>query len=251
MTQDELSSVNRQAWDAQAYEAWTRHRGSADTAAELVANPRHKVRRFLPHLPDVRGKSIANPLGSHGRLAIAFALLGADVTVFDIAESNRRFAAEVAEHARVKIDYVVGDFLSISREDYHQKFDIVVLELGVLHYFSDLTPLVDLLHSMLRKEGTLVINEFHPLLKKALSVEDDDVALRGDYFADTPEQADVPYQAILKEAELSKCLVRRWTLGEIVTAFAQSPFQIEKLEELPDWNCPKLPGMFTLVAKKA
>ena len=252
MKQSKLSDANHEAWETMAYEAWVKEWGSpTEAAAQLVDDPDHKVRRFLPHLPDIKGKRIANPLGSNGRLAIAFALLGADVTVFDISTSNRRFALEVAHHAGVKINFVVGDFLAISLNDYRNTFDITVLELGILHYFSDLTSLLGVLHSILKQNGFLVINEFHPLLKKAIAVEDGEARLTGNYFATSPENADVAYQSILNDDSLPKCLVRRWTLGEIVTAFAKSRFQIELLEELPDWNCDRLPGMFTLVLRKS
>lgn len=39
---------------------------------------------------------IANPCGSNGRIAVPLALLGADVTIFDISEENKRYALELA-----------------------------------------------------------------------------------------------------------------------------------------------------------
>ena len=252
MDQERISQANRAAWDAKAYEAWIHAYGSAaDAAKELAKDPAHKARRLLPHLGDVKGKRIGTPLGSNGRLAVALALLGADVTVFDISESNRRFALEMAQCANVRIDYVVGDFRDVPTKKYTEHCDALVMELGILHYFADLNVLIDVLYPIAKSDGLVVINEFHPLLKKAVTVREGKVELAGDYFAAEIEEADVAYQAILEqEPDLPKCLVRRWTLGEIVTAFARSSFEIQCLEELPSWDCDKLPGMFTLVLKK-
>ena len=110
----------------------------------LRRDPEHKLRRLLPHLGEIRGRRIGNPLGSHGRVAVAFALLGARVTVFDLSAENRRYAIELAAAADVAIDYVVGHFLDVAVEVYSASFDAMVMELGILHYFSDLRAFVEL-----------------------------------------------------------------------------------------------------------
>ena len=114
MNQNEVSKTNKEAWDANAYEAWIKKLGSPEEAAKpLVDNPKHKLRRVIKHLGDLKEKIVGNPLGSNGRLAVAMALLGGEVTVFDISESNKRFAQELADCVNVKIEYIVGDFLDI------------------------------------------------------------------------------------------------------------------------------------------
>ena len=47
------------------------------------------------------GVRVANICGSCGKKAIPLALLGADVTVFDISEDNKRYAMETADAAGV------------------------------------------------------------------------------------------------------------------------------------------------------
>lgn len=84
-----IAQQNKRAWEANAYEAWVKAYGKpAEVAKQLVDNPGHKARRLLPYLGAVEGQRIANPLGSHGRLGVALALLGANVTIFDISEPN-------------------------------------------------------------------------------------------------------------------------------------------------------------------
>lgn len=244
---------NRQAWEAQAYESWTRVYGTpADLAAELVANPAHRLRRFTPYLGDLKGKKLANPLGSNGRLATAFSLVGADVTVFDISAGNQRYALELAHEAGVALTYILGNFGALDLTAYEGSFDAVVIDHGVLHYFVELTAFVSRIRSLLKTGGQLIINEFHPLMKKAVSIVDQKIAFTGDYFAQGIETVPVAYAPFAANPEaLPSCLVRRWTLGEIVTAFAQGGFCIEVLLELPHTASPSLPGTFVMVARRA
>lgn len=48
-------------------------------------------------------------------------------------------------------------------------YDIVLLELGVLHYFLDLQPLLSVVHQLLRPGGLLLLREFHPVSIKLIT----------------------------------------------------------------------------------
>ena len=243
----DLVAHNRLAWEADAYRAWTaRHGEPREAAARLVARPGHAVRRLLPHLGDPTGLDVANPLGSHGRVATSLALLGARVTVFDLSASNARWARELAAAAGVDLEYVVGD-VEATAPAHAGRFDVVVMELGVVHYFADLGRFLGTVRRLLETGGRLVLNEFHPLERKALAVRPDGVALHGDYFAADVEPAATPYGRFL-DVSPPDCLVRRWTLGEIVTAVASRGLRVEALVEHPLTEAPRLPGTFTLVA---
>ena len=84
---------------------------------------------------------MANICGSCGKKAIPLALLGAEVTVFDISEANRKYAVETAEAAGVKIGYEVCDIMEIDMDKYAGFFDVVFMEGGILHYFHDINAL--------------------------------------------------------------------------------------------------------------
>lgn len=242
-----MTERNRIAWEADSYQAWINRYGTpTEAAAEIVSNPTHTLRRVLDFIGDTRGLAVANPLGSHGRVATALAVLGAEVTVFDVSESNERFALELAASADVAIEYLVGDFQEAAAR-YARKFDIAVMELGVIHYFVDLTRFSASVRRLLKPGGKLVLSEFHPLLKKAISIDSGQPSFSGDYFKSDAEEAPTPYEEFTKN-NVPGCLIRRWNLGEIVTAFASSDFKIEKLIEHPSWEFSQLPGTFTLVA---
>jgi SAM-dependent methyltransferase len=252
MNQSEMSAINQAAWNTGAYEAWLIESGPPEIVAlELKRDPAFKLRRVIKHLGDVNGKHVANPLGSNGKAGVALALLGADVTVFDISESNARYARELALAAGVNLEYIVTDFMTVEPSEY--SFDLVLMELGILHYFMDLAALARHIHAMLKPGSLFVVNDFHPICSKLLSKLEDQqsgvrVAADRDYFDASAHPGQVPYQSFTKIQALAS-LTRIWQLGEIVTAFAQNGFRIETLEETPGWGFPDhVPGLFTLVA---
>jgi hypothetical protein len=95
MSQQEHSSVNQKAWSHKAYEAACLLGGTPKEAAEkMLKDPEYTLRAYRNFLGDVKGKKIANLLGSSGKKAVALSLLGAQVTVVDITEENQRYALE-------------------------------------------------------------------------------------------------------------------------------------------------------------
>ena len=95
---------NKKAWEYNAYDFWCSHNGSpAELAEKLKADPLKAIKRHAVYFDAIRGLRIANICGSCGKKAIPLALLGGDVTVFDISEQNRRYALEVAEAAGVRL----------------------------------------------------------------------------------------------------------------------------------------------------
>ena len=175
ISQKEHSSKNRQAWNYRAYEAWHRLGGSPEEAANKIRqNPHYPLREYEQHLGDVANKRIANLLGSHGRRAVALSLLGARVTVVDISEENCRYAMEFAQASGVELDYIVSDVMEWDCSPHLDTFDIVLMELGLLHYFVDLNPLTGLIHRILKPGGKFVLHEYHPVNKKCLIESDGD-----------------------------------------------------------------------------
>jgi hypothetical protein len=67
--------------------------------------------------------------------------------VIDFSAENRRFALELAAAAEVTIDYAVCDVLKAADLNGACDFDVLVLELGILHYHQDL----DLFFAVMRK----------------------------------------------------------------------------------------------------
>jgi 2-polyprenyl-3-methyl-5-hydroxy-6-metoxy-1,4-benzoquinol methylase len=178
-----ITELNRVAWNASPYEAWVRMYGEpADVAKQVVEDPGRMMRRFREHLGDLKGKRICNLQGSHGRLAVALALEGADVTVIDFASENQRYALDLARHAGVSLQYIVSDVMKVVDMDLCGQFDMVLMELGILHYHTDLTQFFGVSRFLLNENGVVVLNEFHPMERKVFSQPGGG----GDYFRSCP-----------------------------------------------------------------
>jgi 2-polyprenyl-3-methyl-5-hydroxy-6-metoxy-1,4-benzoquinol methylase len=237
---------NRNAWNAGRYDAWVEGIGApAVEAARLVADPRHKLRRLLPHLGEVAGKRICNVQGSHGRVAVALALLGAEATVIDFAAENRRYGLELAAAAGVTIDYRLADVMQADQLGL-EPFDGLVMELGITHYHHDIRRFFEVLAALTKPGGQLLLEEFHPVERKLLHRVE---GAPRDYFRTDVILGDVPDPTGAGRS-LGQCAMRGWTLGEIVTGVIDAGFTLLRLEEHPGWTNPTVPGTFILVARR-
>jgi 2-polyprenyl-3-methyl-5-hydroxy-6-metoxy-1,4-benzoquinol methylase len=261
--QKEVSATNEAAWNQGPYEAWTTRYGTpAEAAAKITINPAARLSTLQTWIGEVRGKKVVNLLGSHGSKAVALALLGAQATVVDIASENARYANELAEAAGVTIKYIVSDVLELPDVELSGDYHIVLMEFGILHYFTDLLPLMKIVSKLLCPGGRLVLQDFHPITTKLISSRGTTQAIRkhkvtGDYFDTSLEAVEVPYLKFLssdKRNDLKKTMLRRWTLGEIVTSVAEAGLFIEVLKEEPNLSSELfdkgIPKTFTLVAKQ-
>lgn len=64
----------------------------ADRAKKIVANPTGTLKRYANYFDTYMGILAASICGSCGKKAVPPAVLGADVTVFDISEDNQQYA---------------------------------------------------------------------------------------------------------------------------------------------------------------
>jgi SAM-dependent methyltransferase len=252
--QDRMSEINERAWAYRSYEFWNKIKGTPnEVAKDMIENPAIHIRGHRKYLGDIKGKKIANLLGSNGRKAVPLALLGAEVTVVDISSENKRYAIELAKEAGVEINYILSDLTKLDYNSMKNNFDIAYLEGGILHYFADLEQLAKLIYCILDYGGRLILDDFHPV-RKILKVSEDKLELYGDYFDNNLKYGDVAYKPFFpkeEQAEFPDCLMRYWTMGEIITAFAKAGFVIEQLVEEPRYDEHKhIPGNFTIIASK-
>jgi SAM-dependent methyltransferase len=253
--QREHSQINEEAWNQSTYDAWVHRYGTpAEAAAWIQKDPEARLAPLHDQLGDLRGKKAVNLLGSHGAKGIAMALLGAEAAVMDISRENAAYALDVAREAGVELRYVVSDVLALPAEEVTGDYDLVLMELGILHYFIDLLPLGGVVRDLLKPGGRFVLHDFHPISTKLITSKGKKHKVTGNYFESGFEEADVAYSKHFPDGrELKKVRHRKWTLGEIVTAFAQAGLVIRSLTEEPNTKIDDigLPKTFTLVAEKA
>jgi 2-polyprenyl-3-methyl-5-hydroxy-6-metoxy-1,4-benzoquinol methylase len=256
MKQRGFTGQNEQAWNQNNYTALLNRYGKPEEiAAKIKQNPKWRLHPFYKYLGDVPGKKVAHLMGSNGVKATALALLGAQVKVVDFSKENAAFALELAEAAGVSIEYAVSDVLALSNEHKTGDFDIVLMELGVLHYLIDLGPLFDIVKLLLKPGGRFILHEFHPISTKLITSSGKKHKVTGNYFDPSIETNTVAFSKHLpgeEQQKLSKVVQRKWTIGEVATAIGQSGLVLKILEEEPNHKLHDigLPKTFTIVAEK-
>lgn len=244
----EQSRINKKAWEYRAYEFWNKRDGRPEEKAKkLMEDPLGNLKKHQQYFEHVQGMKIANLCGSNGRKAVPLALLGAEVTVFDISEENKAYALELAAEAQTSIQYIVTDIYDIDMQQHGEAFDILYLEGGILHYFHDIEQFMTILYQLLKNGGQLILSDFHPLRKCLIgdgevnyfdtSIRSGDVAYKG-YF-DEQEQLDFPDTSL-----------RLYTLSEIINALLGAGFIMKRFDEHRGWKKEPIPWEFTILAEK-
>ena len=91
----DYSKQHKKAWEFDAYDFWVRTAGAPrERAAKDKEDPRKMLKQFATYFDSFEGVKVANICGSCGKKAIPLALLGAEVTVFDISEANKKYASK-------------------------------------------------------------------------------------------------------------------------------------------------------------
>ncbi|MFF2589199.1 class I SAM-dependent methyltransferase [Peribacillus butanolivorans] len=251
-----FTAENEQAWNQNNYLALVNRYGKPkELASKIRQNPKWRLHPFYKYMGDVTGKKITHLMGSNGVKAVALAIIGANVKVVDFSQENATFANELAKEADVSIEYIISDVLSLSSEHVSEKQDLVLMELGVLHYLIDLQPLFEKIKMILKPGGRFILHEFHPISTKLITSNGKKHKVAGNYFAPAIENNEVAFSKHMPDEEkesLSKVVQRKWTIGELITAVGQSGLVIKVLEEEPNHKIHDigLPKTYTLVAER-
>ena len=249
---EEYSKQHKKAWEFDAYNFWVRTSGTPEErAAEDKADPKKMLKQYAYYFDSFKGVKIANICGSCGKKAIPLALLGADVTVFDISEDNKRYATEAARAANVKIEYVVGDVLEIDRSEYSEYFDVVFMEGGILHYFHDIDEFMKIMYTILKEGGKMICSDFHPFTKINDSLDFQTPTMS--YFSTEVYEGEMAHARFYDEEirkNMPKCSYRKYTISEILNSMIGNGFVIKQFDEHPSWVNENLPGEFTAIGIK-
>ncbi|MCH5274163.1 MAG: class I SAM-dependent methyltransferase [Lachnospiraceae bacterium] len=247
----DYSMQNKKAWEYNAYDFWMKQIGApSELAKQCKENPVKKL-RYSAYFDEYQGVKVGNICGSCGKKAISLALLGADVTVFDISEDNKRYALEAAQAAGIHIDYEVCDVLEINMGKYKNYFDVVFMEGGILHYFHDIDEFMQIMYSLLKPDGKMICSDFHPFTKisDCLNLEQATMS----YFSKDVFEGEMAHARFFEDEirnKMPKCLYRKYTVSEIINAVIDSGFTLKRFDEHPAWTNDTVPGEFTLVADK-
>ncbi|KAK3246533.1 hypothetical protein CYMTET_43932 [Cymbomonas tetramitiformis] len=161
---------------------------------------------------------------------------------------------EVASAAGVDVHYIVADVLKLEEEVLQEEAHAVIMEMGILHYFVDLTPLLEgVVARLLRPGGRLILREFHPISTKLISCgRSGKHKVDGNYFDSSLIETRVAYSKYADNDSRGKVQLRKWGLGEVVTAMAKAGLHIVMLKEEPTVKLRDagIPKTFIIVAEK-
>lgn len=248
----DYSIQNKKAWEFDAYNFWVKQSGTpAERAKKDRENPVGMLKRYADYFDAYRDVKVANICGSCGKKAVPLAILGADVTVFDISEDNKRYALETAKAAGVDVHYVVCDVLEIDRNFYQNYFDVVFMEGGVLHFFHDIDEFMRMMYSLLRTGGKMICSDFHPFQKISDILKFEQPGMS--YFSADIIEGEMAHARFYEEAvrrRMPKCSYRKYTISEVINAVISCGFTLKKFDEHPAWTDESLPGEFTITAVK-
>lgn len=242
----DFSAVNKTAWDYKSYEFWQLKYGPPQKFGRKIAEkPDFLLEKYSDFFESLENKSLINICGSNGKLAVACACKGAEVTVVDISEDGKRYAEELAQAAGTKIIYDSVDFLLYNSSE---KYDIAFSYIGVLHYFSSINDFFKKVSLLVKDGGYYILSDFHPFLKIMFSEKE---RSEGDYFDSTPFYGNMPYAEYFDNNEevYPPCIYREYTLTEIINALLENKFEIERFSEIP-FKTEKYPCEFIIKARK-
>ncbi len=246
------SEQNKRAWEYNAYEFWVMQSGTpAERAQEDLKDPVRMLKQYARYFDTYKGVRVANICGSCGKKAVPLAVLGAEVTVFDISEDNKRYALETAKCAGVSINFEVCDVLEIDLEKYGNHFDVVFMEGGILHYFHDINEFMGIMYSLLKKGGKMICSDFHPFTKIADLLELKQPSMS--YFSTEVFEGEMAHARFYEESirkQMPKCSYRKYTISEIINSVIENGFVLIRFDEHPAWTDDRIPGEFTLIAEK-
>lgn len=248
----DYSLQNKRAWEYNAYDFWVSHSGTpAERAKKDMEDPLGMLKRYADYFDTYEGIRVANICGSCGKKAVPLAILGAEVTIFDISEDNKRYALETAKEANININFEVCDVLEIDLDKYGEYFDVVFMEGGVLHYFHDIDEFMRIMYHLLKDNGKLICSDFHPFTKIAdiLKLEQN----MRDYFSTDVFEGEMAHARFFDEEtrkSMPKCSYRKYTISEILNSIIGNGFTLRRFDEHPSWADKKVPGEFTAVAVK-
>jgi ubiquinone/menaquinone biosynthesis C-methylase UbiE len=144
---DELASYNQARWDEIA-------RADSEYTRPFLELTPERARRWLdPHavLGDLTGKEVLCLGGGGGQQSVAFALLGARVTVLDLSETQLARDRQAAAHYGLPVTLAQGDMRDLGGFP-GDGFDIVYQPYSI-NFVPDVRPVIRAVARVLRQRG--------------------------------------------------------------------------------------------------
>ncbi len=234
------SQSNKEAWE-EAYD----HRSEGWDAKDIIKRIRdEKGTYFQDEVLEVlktynlKDKTVGQFCCNNGRELLSLMTFGAKEGIgFDIAENMIATANLAAEILELNCSFYAADILTLD-EKYNDRFDFLIVTIGALTWFEDLTAFFAVASRCLKKGGALLVNEMHAFTNM-LGVEGEDEydpkdpkKLVHSYFKSDPwiENDGMPYLTETNyESKTFYCFSH--TVATILTALSDNGFCLTKFKE--------------------
>ncbi len=241
---DEVARYNKERWEdlARAGIQWSRPALSLDEAsARALVDPEGMMGQ-------VAGKDVLCLAGGGGQQSAAFALLGANVTVLDICDTQLERDRLAATHYGLQVTTIQGDMRDLS--PFADAYFDVIYHAHSLSFVPDFRPVFDEVARVLRPGGRYRLSYTNPYYHGILETD-----WTGEHYAlrepcvDGVEviYADMRWDVENEEGEV--LLVEgprefRHGLSEVITGLAARGFVILGMWEQPQGDLEAPPGTF-------
>lgn len=184
---------NKQAWE-EAFE--NRLDGWGD---EVVSNLKNKSDYYIhPNIKaeldklELSNKKVAQFCCNNGRELLSIVKhYGVTGTGFDIAQNFIMQAKQHTKELGLACDFFAENILDLDNE-YNNSFDVIIFTIGAITWFKDLELLFNVVSRCLKKNGIMILHDFHPFMNiLPLPGEEDynskiPVILKNKYFTKEP-----------------------------------------------------------------
>ncbi|MBZ0301941.1 MAG: class I SAM-dependent methyltransferase [Anaerolineae bacterium] len=153
---DEITRYNQERWNAlvQANIEWSR------PALDLTPEPARLAVDPFDIMGDVQGRTVLCLASGGGQQSVAFALLGAQVTVLDFSEHQLERDRQALEHYGLQARLVQGDMRDLSQFG-RAAFDVIWHAYSI-NFVPDSRPVFDQVARVLRPGGLYRIEWHNP-----------------------------------------------------------------------------------------
>ena len=237
--------ANKKHWDRISSD-WARmHDRRGDW--QKVHNQPHLVflDRELEILGPVDNQNVC-VLGSGDNLAVfALAGMGANVTSVDISPEQLKTASKRADSLGLEVKFIEADVANLNSLG-DEEFDIVYTGGHVAVWVSNLRKYYKEAVRILREDGLIIVNEYHPF-RRIWKEKEDSLEIAFNYFEDGPHEFNGLGNMYKDENSSDEHYEFHWTLSQFYNSIAQQGVEIFCFEEIGDnaegWEIPPMEGL--------
>ncbi len=220
-----MDKVIAQGWDRIAASYQKRY---SVAISPIVYCPFGPTEKELNLLGDLAGKKVIDIGAGACQRAIYLAKEGADLTAFDISKNQLKIGRRLAKKEGVKIKTIQGDFQDIAQSFEKETFD-AGYSIFAVQYARNIDVLAKTfrgINSILKSGGIFAFSMDHPCRKGYW--DEQGRFIFDNYFDKSENQWDYAFPETGVSAKFrGSC----WTVGDMVNAFIESGFSLEKLLE--------------------